>query len=85
MNQLTVLSSVETEKSPAPRGPISGLAFAETREVARQELVERLYRKIPFKLACDLHSRLVLGDNSPETKQMLREAIVMARFNQPAH
>lgn len=44
------------------------------------QTTERLFRALPFKQACELHQRLVSGDNSPKTTKMLRHALHQAGF-----
>lgn len=41
-------------------------------------LLNRIYRSIPFAMACELHQRLKSGCNAPETRKMLREALRQA-------
>lgn len=51
----------------------------ETRDSMRKRLVDRLYKKIPLSLACELHERLFSGDDSHQTRKMLREALLLAK------
>lgn len=37
--------------------------------------LKRMYRSIPFPMACELHRRLKSGCTAPETRKMLREAL----------
>jgi len=37
--------------------------------------LKRMYRSIPFLMACELHRRLKSGCTAPETRKMLREAL----------
>jgi len=38
-------------------------------------LLKRLYRSIPFSMACELHRRLQAGCTAPDTRKMLRDAL----------
>ncbi len=60
-------------------------ASHKTREAVRKHLVDRLYKKIPFSLACELHERLFSGDYSHETRRMLREALLLAKAKTAKH
>ncbi|WP_205617443.1 hypothetical protein [Pelomicrobium methylotrophicum] len=40
--------------------------------------LKRLFRAIPFAMACDLHQRLKAGCTAHQTRQMLRKALVAA-------
>jgi hypothetical protein len=44
------------------------------------QILSRMYRSIPFRMACELHQRLRSGCNSAETQKMLREAMRQAGF-----
>lgn len=41
-------------------------------------VIERMYKAIPFSMACELHQRLKSGCLSPETRKMLQEALKMS-------
>lgn len=78
--QLTVQPSAQF--APAmmiSASPVSRLANPETRDDARKVLVDRLYKKIPLSLACELHRRWIEGIYDVETDRLLREAIILAR------
>ena len=45
---------------------------------------ERMFRAIPFPMACDLHQRLLRGEQSPEIQRMLRQALRQAGFSRRA-
>lgn len=44
------------------------------------QTLRRLFRAIPFPMACELHQRLRSGEYDQETKTMLRKAMRMAGF-----
>ena len=49
--------------------------------MSKQDL-SRLFRAIPFSEACELYQRLKAGQNDPDTRQMLRGALIAAGLNQ---
>ncbi|MFA7175433.1 MAG: hypothetical protein WC340_18810 [Kiritimatiellia bacterium] len=44
----------------------------------KHPILARLYQNIPFAVACKLHQRLRAGCTAPETRQLLRMAMVRA-------
>lgn len=46
--------------------------------------LSRMFRSIPFRMACELHQRLRSGCNASETRNMLRKALRRAGFVQRA-
>lgn len=86
MTQLTMQSNrIHNANNRVSARPLADLADESKRDAVRQNVVNRLYRKIPFSLACELHERLIAGDMSSETKRLIREALVHARTGQLAN
>lgn len=80
MTQLTMNSTaIHNTQNRISGRPLADLANEGKRDVARTNVVNRLYRKIPFSLACELHERLIAGDMSSETKRLIREALIHAK------
>lgn len=80
MTQLTMQSTaIHKAQHRFSSSPLADLANKSKREAARSNVVNRLYRKIPFSLACELHERLIAGDMSSETKRLIREALIHAK------
>jgi len=47
-------------------------------------ILQRMYRSIPFPMACELHRRLKSGCTAPETRKILREALRKAGIGRHA-
>ncbi|GLW61702.1 hypothetical protein Hthe01_20510 [Hydrogenophilus thermoluteolus] len=42
--------------------------------------LNRLFNAIPFRMACELHRRLQSGEYDIQTREMLRQALMIAGF-----
>lgn len=47
-----------------------------------KQICRGYYQSDPFSEACELYQRLKAGQNDPDTRQMLRGALIAAGLNQ---
>ena len=52
--------------------------------VKSNPMLVRLFRALPIAPACDLHQRLQAGRTDPETRTLLRRALVLSQQGRAA-
>jgi len=52
--------------------------------VKSNPMLVRLFRALPIGPACDLHQRLQAGHTDPETRTLLRKALVLSQQGRAA-